>query len=93
MQPVAWWLDKHVRDGKKKLNFSEFLSYPLKRQDHKLEETIEQIQEHEMPLASYLIVHRDAKLSADQIRLLTNWANGLRAGIQAEMQQEAKAAM
>ncbi|WP_109695658.1 heme-binding domain-containing protein [Chitinophaga deserti] len=93
VQPVAWWMDKHVRDGKRKLNFSEFLSYPLKRQDHKLEETTEQLEDHEMPLWSYLITHGDARLDEAQIRILTNWANSLRPGIQAEMFHEAQASM
>ena len=91
VQPVAWWLDNHIRNGKRKLNFSEFLGYPLKRQDHKLEELIEMIDEREMPLKSYLLIHRTAKLSADQVKLLKDWANGLRTDIQAEMQQEVRA--
>lgn len=24
IQPVAWWLDDHIREGKKELNFSEY---------------------------------------------------------------------
>src|SRR5215213_3952211 len=32
VQPVAWWLDDHIREGKKHLNFDEYASYNLRRQ-------------------------------------------------------------
>lgn len=53
IQPVGWWLEKHVRDGKRHLNFSEFATYSAKRATRKLEETVEEVREHRMPLASY----------------------------------------
>ena len=38
IQPVAWWLDHHVQDGKKHLNFSTFLERKVAVQNHKFEE-------------------------------------------------------
>ncbi|TAE61975.1 MAG: cytochrome C, partial [Bacteroidetes bacterium] len=38
IQPVAWWLDDHIRDGKRHLNFSTFTSLPIAVQNHKFEE-------------------------------------------------------
>jgi hypothetical protein len=38
-----------------------------------LEEIVEMIEENEMPLKSYLIAHRDAELSSEQIEILKNW--------------------
>lgn len=78
IQPVAWWLADHVNEGKSELNFSEFASYEPKKADHKLEEVIEMIQEGEMPLKSYTLIHGDAKLSEEQKTSITNWAEGLR---------------
>ena len=43
IQPVAWWLDHHVTDGKKHLNFSEFTKRPIAFQNHKLKETVEMV--------------------------------------------------
>ena len=43
IQPFAWWLKDHIDDGKKHLNFSEFASYPIRRQYKKLEETNEEV--------------------------------------------------
>jgi hypothetical protein len=81
IQPVAWWLADHVNEGKSELNFSEFASYKPKKADHKLEEVIEMIQEGEMPLKSYTLIHGDAKLSEAQKTGIITWANGLRSQI------------
>jgi Haem-binding domain len=74
IQPVAWWLDDHIRDGKRHLNFSTFTSLPIAVQNHKFEEVIEQVKEGEMPLSSYTLIHSDAVLSEAQRALLTEWA-------------------
>jgi hypothetical protein len=84
IQPVGWWMQWHVNEGKKHLNFSEFASYAPKKQHHKLEETEEMIREGEMPLNSYLWVHKDAKLSPEQKDLLINWATALKEKIAKE---------
>jgi hypothetical protein len=83
VQPVAWWLQNHVNEGKRELNFSEFGAYTPRKQDHKLEELIELVEKDAMPLNSYLWVHRSAKLSAEDKKLLTDWAKKLRAEIAA----------
>jgi hypothetical protein len=74
IQPIGWWLQHHVDEGKQELNFDVFASYRLRRQYHKLEEIAEQVKAAEMPLNSYTLVHGDAKLSAMQQNLLTSWA-------------------
>ena len=81
IQPVAWWIADHVNEGKSELNFSEFLSYKPKKADHKLEEVIEMIQEGEMPLQSYTLIHGNAKLSEIQKTELINWVQGIRTEI------------
>lgn len=76
IQPVAWWLNNHVQEGKRELNFSEFASYKLARQNHKFEETIEMLDEGEMPLSSYTWfgLHPQAKLSEQEKNTLKHWA-------------------
>lgn len=77
IQPVAWWLADHVNEGKKELNFSEFLTYSPKKAHHKLEEVNEMVKEGEMPLQSYTIIHQNAKLSEPQKLEIASWADGL----------------
>lgn len=84
IQPIAWWMDDHIKEGKSKLNFSEFLSYSLKKQDHKLEEVTEEL-ESEMPLKSYKLAHSEARLTAEEKKEITDWANNLRKEIQSKM--------
>lgn len=77
VQPVAWWLNKHIQDGKKDLNFDMFTSYNLRRQYHKMEEVIEMVKEKEMPLDSYTWIHKDAKLTDEERITLTTWAQSV----------------
>jgi len=82
--PVSWWLDHHVKEGKKELNFDEWANYTDKRKNHKLKEIKEQTEEKEMPLKSYLWIHNDAKLSDSQIKTLVDWARILNPDIDKE---------
>lgn len=76
VQPVAWWINDHIEDGKGHLNFSEFTKMPIAIQNHKLEETIEMVEDHEMPLASYTNfgLHSEANLSDEDRKKIIDWA-------------------
>ena len=74
IQPVGWWLSDHIKDGKEELNFSEFNTYPEKRKNKKLEKIADEVEEGEMPLNSYLIIHTDSKLSEAEKNELVSWA-------------------
>lgn len=75
--PVSFWIADHVEDGTKHLNFSEWTSYSAKKKAHKMEELIEEVKEHEMPLESYVWMHEEAKLTQEQIEALTTFAQML----------------
>ncbi|MBS1599648.1 MAG: heme-binding domain-containing protein [Bacteroidetes bacterium] len=77
IQPVAWWMADHVKVGKEEINFSEFASYEPKKQRHKLNEVIWQVKKDEMPLDSYLWIHKDAKLNETQKNAVIAWADSL----------------
>ena len=77
VQPVLWWLNKHIVDGKKHINYDEYTNRPLRYQYHKMEETMEMIKEGEMPLNSYTWVHKDARLTADEKSKITGWAQSV----------------
>ena len=83
IQPVASWLGHHVNEGKDELNFSEFASYSPRRQFGKLGKVVKELDEHEMPLGSYTLIHRNAVLSDAQQKTVTNWANAIRDTMQA----------
>ncbi len=77
IQPADWWLNDHVEEGKRELNFNTFASYRIYRQYYKLEKLIEEIEEEEMPLSSYTLIHWDAKLDDTQKQELITWAKGI----------------
>jgi hypothetical protein len=74
VQPVRWWLDSHITDGKRHLNFSEFGTYTKKRAVDKFEETIDQVEQKLMPLPSYTWGHPEARLTPAEIKALVTWA-------------------
>jgi hypothetical protein len=77
VQPVAFWLADHVKEAKSELNFNEFASYRIAKQNHKLEEIIEQVKEKEMPLPSYTIIHKEADLTTEERATLTQWCQSI----------------
>lgn len=77
VQPVAWWLNDHVSEGKSELNFSEFAAYDAKRAVRKLQSVADEVHERHMPLKSYLLAHPEAKLTDADVILVTTWAEDL----------------
>ena len=77
IQPVAWWLSYHVNEGKDELNFSAFKTYDQKKATHKLEEIGEMIEEGEMPLKSYTLIHTDTKITPDDKQAINAWLASL----------------
>ena len=78
VQPVAWFLEDHVKEGKAELNFNEWDSWSNCRKKSKLKSIIIQIKDDKMPLSSYTIIHGDTKLSKKEI---TQWLTQLRDSI------------
>ena len=72
--PVNWWLNNHIDEGKKHLNFSIYAKYNFKQKEHKLEEIGETVAHHEMPIESYLLIHHEARLTREQRRAIIDWA-------------------
>jgi len=82
--PVSWWLDNHISEGKKELNFDEWGTYSLKRKNHKLKGIKKLLEKGEMPLESYLWIHHNAKLSKSQVKTVVDWARTLNPDIDKE---------
>jgi hypothetical protein len=83
-QPVAWFLENHVKDGTRSFNLNEFATYPLARQYDKIEEIKKQIDKGDMPLSSYTIIHRDAILSDAQKNTIITWSENIRKDMEAK---------
>jgi hypothetical protein len=73
VQPIGFWLNHHIKDGKEELNFSEFSSYSPRRKYRKFTEIKEQLEKNEMPLEAYTFIHRDAELNDRQKEQVIGW--------------------
>ncbi|MES2005506.1 heme-binding domain-containing protein [Sediminibacterium roseum] len=73
IQPPGWMMARHIKNGKAKLNFSEFGSYTGRRQISKLKGIATQIKDGDMPLSSYTLIHKNAILSAADKNLIIEW--------------------
>lgn len=75
--PVSVFLAHHVEEGREELNFSNWENLPANKKRKKLKEIKEEVEEKEMPLSSYTIIHKNAVLTAEDIKLLSDWADQL----------------
>ena len=83
-QPFDWWITNHINEGKKEFNLDEYNSRSLRYQYNKMKQTVDLVKNNEMPLNSYLWIHKDAKLSPDEKSSLINWANGIMDSMEAK---------
>ena len=78
VQSVAWFLEDHINEGKEELNFNEWDAYSNRRKNSKLKSIISQVKDDEMPLASYTLIHKDAKLSNSEKTLIIDYMKNLK---------------
>ena len=83
--PLNFWMNDHVKVGKKKLNFSRWNEYSLKRKEHKMDELWEEVEKKKMPLDSYTWTHSEANLTQDQIDAIVTWGKKVQADYKQQM--------
>jgi len=59
--PVSWMILDHVNEGRSKLNVSEW-----SRGNDEAHEAAEALMDGKMPLANYLLMHPEARLTAEE---------------------------
>ncbi|SFV61795.1 hypothetical protein MNB_SV-12-945 [hydrothermal vent metagenome] len=78
--PLSWYTQNHVKDGRKVVNFSIWKSYNRAKQFKVMDKLPESLIIR-MPLPDYLWLHKDAKLSTNDKKILSRWAKKLTEGI------------
>lgn len=78
IQPVRFFMESHIKEGKENLNFNEWGNYSSRKQNNKLDRIVKEIKSNEMPLSSYTLIHRNAILTATQKEEVINWINTLK---------------
>jgi len=75
--PVSWLVAHDVEEGRRELNFSIWGSYPEKKRISHAGNAVEEIEEGHMPLPKYLITHRDARVTPEELEKLRAWSESL----------------
>ena len=68
---------EHIKEGKGELNFSSFGEYSLRKQRSKFTAMSGQVNDGEMPLPSYTLIHRDAVLTRGEQQVLMEWFDAM----------------
>jgi hypothetical protein len=71
--PLSWWIVNHVNEGRRHASFSEWARYDRGRQAQALAAACARLERHDMPLPSYLLMHRDARLTDAERGTICDW--------------------
>lgn len=74
--PITWYVQQHVKNGRKVLNIDKWNSYNSAKKI-KILEKIPDATKIRMPLPSYLWLHPNASLSKKDKKILNQWAENL----------------
>jgi hypothetical protein len=73
IEPVGWWLARHVRKGKEKADFSRFGALSRKDQANLFDTAVDTLNHDTMPPWSYRLAHPSARLNESEKTLLSAW--------------------
>jgi len=71
--PISVVLKHHIEEGREELNFSNWENLSVSKKSSKASDILEEIENKEMPLFSYTILHRDTILSNEEIQVIRRW--------------------
>lgn len=86
--PVSWVIADDITKGKAKMNFSEWGKMKESKQEERLSDICEQINEDKMPLPKYLLLHKDDALSKAEKDTIYSWVKSL--GIDFDLEGDKK---
>ena len=70
--PVSWIVSKHIKEGREMLDFSEWTNEPESEGERLL--ICDAVSDGRMPLPEYTVMHRNAKLSKQDVKAVCDWA-------------------
>jgi hypothetical protein len=76
--PVSWLLANDVAHARERFNYSEWTSYAPDDQDKFLGAMCSLAKRQRMPLPTYLLLHRDARLTPADVAALCAWSDKMR---------------
>ena len=73
--PVSWLVINHVNEGREQLNFSRWGGYSPDERAELLEDACKLARSGDMPLSSYLLIHREARPTGEEVEALCAWSS------------------
>jgi heme-binding protein len=71
--PVSWLVIDHVRSGRRHFNYSDWAGYQPDKARKILHDICDEVKDGSMPVGSYTLVHHDARLSDEDVKVLCSW--------------------
>lgn len=71
--PVSWFINGHITEGKSELNLSDWGTWDPIDKITALDDMATEVKNGKMPIKSYVLMHRKAKLSEEQKASLVAW--------------------
>lgn len=75
ISPLSWYLNKHIQEGKAELNFSEYGQLDKADKIGVFADFYDVLDAGTMPLQSYLLIHKEARLSPEDSEALSTWSD------------------
>ena len=78
--PVSWFVIDHVNEARRRLNFSEWRrpdQVPASSSGRRRPSACTRVQTGDMPLFSYRLIHRDSRLTPEDVQTFCQWAKGV----------------
>jgi hypothetical protein len=82
--PVSWVIAHDVNEGRAELNFSTWDQLSTEKQAKAMKESWKEVAEGEMPTWYYVVLHPEARLSANDQSVLQAWSDSPAAGEKGE---------
>ena len=75
--PISWFVIDHVNHGRRHFNYSDWAESDRDQVTRVLKNMCAMTRKGEMPIASYLWLHPDARMTDRDIVALCDWTDGL----------------
>jgi cytochrome c len=72
--PVSWLLERDIVAGRQHMDLSRWESYSSDQRQNLQAQIIQQTKTGKMPLPQYLLIHRQARITNADLRVLRMWA-------------------
>ena len=82
--PVSWLIGSDVQEGRSAMNLSDWAQYDSRRANEKLANIEKLVSRGVMPLWQYRLMHREARLTPSDVKLLVEWSKAERQRIAAK---------